>query len=110
MTKKLNAKAILQSLVVAVGPTDDWRGNCFALAAQAVTHGIVEGRAVYGTWRGPISEDSIFFEHQGEFVIHGWVNLPDGRICDPTRWVFEAVEPYIYIGKNDHYDEGVNKD
>lgn len=32
-----------------------------------------------------------------------------GRIVDPTRWVFEAVTPYIYCGPNDFYDEGNNQ-
>jgi hypothetical protein len=30
-------------------------------------------------------------------------------IIDPTRWVFEGVEPYIYVGRNDHYDMGGNE-
>lgn len=31
------------------------------------------------------------------------------RIIDPTRWVFEGREPYIYEGWNDHYDAGGNQ-
>ena len=29
-------------------------------------------------------------------------------MIDPTRWVFENVEPYLYLGPSDHYDEGNN--
>ncbi len=29
-------------------------------------------------------------------------------VIDPTRWVFEAVKPYIYVGPRDHYDPGGN--
>jgi hypothetical protein len=29
-------------------------------------------------------------------------------IIDPTRWVFEADFPYIYVGPSDHYDMGGN--
>lgn len=32
------------------------------------------------------------------FCRHGWVELEDGCVLDPTRWVFEHVEPYIYVG------------
>lgn len=31
------------------------------------------------------------------------------QIIDPTRWVFEGREPYIYEGRNDHYDAGGNQ-
>lgn len=111
MANKLNPKTILEALIKAVGPTDNWKGNCFALATQAVKRGFVEGDAVYGMWHGPIAKGS-FFEERGNqipFTNHGWINLPDGRICDPTRWMFENVEPYIYVGPNDHYDEGANR-
>lgn len=30
-------------------------------------------------------------------------------IIDPTRWVFEAALPYIYVGPSDHYDMGGNR-
>jgi|SRR5882757_11575299 len=108
---KPNAKSILKALIKTVGPTEQWKGNCFALATQVVRRGIVEGDAVYGMWHGPIAEGSFFEERHGSlpFTQHGWVNLHDGRICDPTRWVFENVEPYIYVGPNDHYDEGANR-
>jgi hypothetical protein len=32
-----------------------------------------------------------------------------GTIIDPTRWVFEARRPYIYVGRADHYDMGGNR-
>jgi hypothetical protein len=107
----MNPKSILRGLIEKVGPADTWKGQCFALATAAVKCGLVQGDAVYGMWHGPIAKKSYFYEHRGNlpFVNHGWVNLPDGRICDPTRWVFEAVEPYVYIGPNDHYDEGANR-
>jgi hypothetical protein len=33
----------------------------------------------------------------------------EARIVDPTRWVFEGVEPYVYEGPNDYYDMGGNR-
>lgn len=108
---KLDPNKILQGLVKKVGPTERWKGQCFALASQAVNHKLVPGTAVYGMWHGPIAKGS-YFEERGSqipFVNHGWVVLPDGQVCDPTRWVFENVEPYVYIGASDHYDEGANR-
>jgi hypothetical protein len=90
-------------------PLDDWKGNCFAIATQIVEKGLVEGRAVYGHWLGPVAKDS-FFAHRRKlpFIQHGWILLKDGRILDPTRWVFEATKPYLYVGEDDedYYDEG----
>ena len=33
----------------------------------------------------------------------------DVIIVDPTRWVFEAVKPYVYVGESDYYDMGGNQ-
>lgn len=92
-----------------LGPAKNWKGKCFAMASQAVKKKLVPrgSIAVYGHWTGPVHKSSMF---AGKPVIqHGWVLLPDGRVCDPTRWVFEHVTPYIYFGPADHYDEGGNK-
>ena len=92
-------------------PATEWAKCCFEIAAAFVERGLVDGVAVYGHWVGPVSEASVFRNASHEalgFVRHGWVVLPDGQVCDPTRWVFEAVEPYVYVGPADHYDEGGN--
>lgn len=69
-----------------------------------VEKGIVAGRAVYGHWTGPVAKGSIFF---GKPIIHhGWIEMPGNIIYDPTRFEFEQVEPYIFYGPNDYYDEG----
>jgi len=92
-------------------PVEKWEGNCYAVACQILKAGLVDGRAVYGAWYGDINTDG-YWKHRagGLFVRHGWIELPDGRILDPTRWSFEAVEPYIWIGPGDsrEYDEGNN--
>jgi len=74
-----------------------------------VKAGLVPGGvAVYGHWHGPRHPESVFHQPSKPFIRHGWIVLPDGQVCDPTRWVFEHVAPYIYIGPSDHYDEGGN--
>ncbi len=110
-SKPFDHKALLAAFILKIGPTENWKGQCFAVASQAVKEGLVPGVAVYGMWHGPVAKGS-YFEDRGKqipFFNHGWVVLPDGSICDPTRWVFENVAPYIYLGPADHYDEGANE-
>lgn len=93
-------------------PAAQWVSRCFEIASRFVQHGLVpEGSvAVYGHWRGPIAPGSHFDHGTGlPFVQHGWVLCPFGSVVDPTRWVFEGVEPYVYAGPADHYDEGGNE-
>ena len=88
-------------------PAAKWSGKCYAIAARLVELGAVTGHAVYGHFTGEVHPESCFAEraHHG-FIQHGWVILPDGRILDPTRWVFEAKKPYLYVGEDTEYDEG----
>lgn len=88
--------------------TEDWEGNCYAIACAVVAAGLVEGHAVYGSWHGRVNPEGYWSEQADRlWQRHGWVLLPDDRILDPTRWSFEAVEPYLWIGENDgNYDEG----
>lgn len=79
---------------------DTWKGNCFAVASQIIKHKLVDGVAVFGMWTGPIHRNS-FFQSRLGFTQHGWIVLPDDRVLDPTRWVFEAAKPYIYIGERE---------
>jgi hypothetical protein len=91
-------------------PVARWQGKCFVIASQFVERGLVRGVAVYGHWLGPIAPGSLFADKANMgFVQHGWVKLQNGQVCDPTRFVFEDVKPYIYIGPADHYDEGGNQ-
>lgn len=93
-------------------PTSDWIGNCYLIAHKIVESEIVDGRAVYGHWLGGVATMAPAFASRGRnpFVAHGWIRLPDGRVLDPTRWVFEAADPYLYVGTPGRcYDEGGNE-
>lgn len=91
-------------------PAERWVARCYEIASRIVEAGLVEGRVVYGHWLGPIDPKSVFGSKRAAgFCQHGWVILSDGRIFDPTRWVFEGKAPYLYAGPNDHYDEGGNQ-
>lgn len=90
-------------------PARKWAARCYEIASRIVEAKLCPpgSAAVYGHWLGPVAPGSHFDRGiRLPFVRHGWVLLPDGRVLDPTRWAFENVEPYLYTGPNDHYDEG----
>jgi hypothetical protein len=89
-------------------PLKDWPGKCHEVASAIVAAGLVEGVARYGHYRGKVAESSMFFGLS--IVHHGWIELDDGGVCDPLRWEFEGVEPYILFSWDedvlDEYDLG----
>lgn len=88
----------------AIGePARDWAGRCYEISCKIVDAGLVSrkrglgGEAVYGHWLGPVSPRSLFADRKAPFVQHGWIWIEShAMVIDPTRWVFEAKEPYIY--------------
>ena len=76
-------------------PTKYWPGNCYSIACGILRAKLIEGIAVYGHYYGPIADDSYF--EQRKFTHHGWIVTLDYTLVDPTRWVFEAVDPYIFV-------------
>lgn len=89
-----------------LGDPDTWVGNCHSIAC-ALLHEFpeaLEGAVTrYGHYLGDVDPGTHFYSRASKInlVNHGWLELPDGRIVDPTRWVFQAdVEPYIYCGPN----------
>lgn len=85
-----------------------WAGRCYEIAYRIVECELVEGEPIYGHYLGHVEPGTLF---AGRSIIqHGWILLPDGRIMDPTRWVFLGVDPFLYVGE-DHqdYDRGGNK-
>ena len=82
-------------------PAARWAGNCYGVAVTIFKAKLVPAKSHvrYGVWHGPIDAGSQFAGRA--FTHHGWIELPDGRIYDPTRFVFEGKPPYIWIGSND---------
>ena len=92
---------------IGIAPRE-WEGNCYSIACKITKAGLVEGIPRYGHWLGPVVSGSIFDKGM-PFVRHGWIEQENGMIVDPTRWVFEGVEPYIWSGLDDgNYDPGGN--
>jgi hypothetical protein len=110
-----------QTIATMIGtPNNDvnrWKGNCYCVASKMVKEDVLmtDCRAVYGHYLGPISSKSFFQNRRNmPFCQHGWIELPNGDIIDPTRWVFEAKEPYIALIDHmddvaEEYDEGGNQ-
>jgi len=99
-------------------PLEQWKGNCYTIACKIVKSGILsdnDARAVYGRYLGYISRGSMFATRKHlPFCPHGWIILCDQTVLDPTRWVFEALKPYmahinINTDKYIDYDEGGNR-
>jgi len=94
----------------------DWISRCHEIAERIRCAGLVAddtAKLRYGHWNGPISNACVVESWiSSPIVRHGWIEIPadDGQtIIDPTRWVFEAAPPYVYVGRNDHYDAGGNQ-
>lgn len=86
-----------------------WEGHCYEISSFLVQLGLApEGsQAVYGHWLGDVKPGTLFADRA--VIQHGWILCADGSIIDPTRWVFEGVEPYIWSGPvGPEYDRGGN--
>lgn len=96
--KPMNPKKLtVDRVVLETGrETSTWIGNCYAVSCAIIQHRLIEGEAVFGHYHGPIDRNSVLWT-RSSFAQHGWIICPDGTIVDPTRWVFEAVEPYIFV-------------
>jgi hypothetical protein len=103
--KAPSVKAIEKAIGV---PAREWPGRCHEIASAVVESGLVKGTAVYGHFLGSVDPRSKLYRPGAPFYRHGWIVIPKwGPIVDPTRWVFEAVEPYVWVGPADgDYDEG----
>lgn len=86
-------------------PRESMPSNCYAAACALVDLLGNGARAAYGMWSGQDVRHP-----DRDFHRHGWV-VHDGRILDPTRWVFEGKDPYIWKGAESSrdYDEGMER-
>lgn len=108
MVEKLTLAAVTRAMGA---PPPQWKGQCTAVCSHVLEAGLVEGDLIHGMWVGEFSPKGYFASraHMG-MTQHTWILLKDGvTIVDPTRWVFEAKRPYIFVSKDvltEPYDEG----
>lgn len=88
--------------------SEEWHGACSQLTHVAI-HVLGYGSYAYGHFLGDVDPNGHWTPNGMNIQRHAWVVLDGGRILDPTRWSFENVDPYIYIGQGDDYDEGGNQ-
>lgn len=100
----------LEQAAELAGPVDNWPGNCHGIALKLIP-GLPEGTVPqYGMYMGDIHPDSPFYPQRSVGTRHGWCRVGD-RIVDPTRWVFDAGVPSIFITSVDDpdYDFGMKR-
>lgn len=106
---ELTAEAVSETIGI---PVEEWPGNCYAISNAMVVAGVVDGIVQYGHWLGNVAAESLFAGRAIPFVCHGWIvvgSVEDEFVVDPTRYVFEGVEPYVFVGYNEgEYDAGGN--
>lgn len=88
-------------------PAEDWQGRCHEVACGMLEAKLVCGVERYGHYYGPVREG--YYRAGLPFYRHGWIEAAPGIVIDPTRWVFAACKPYIYVGPDDDYDPGGNR-
>lgn len=86
---------------------NEWIGRCHEIAVEIKNALKIPGVPQYGIYTGIIHNKSVFKGRP--FTRHGWIKLKDGRIFDPTRWVFDRpLTPYIWceFDHDNEYDIG----
>ena len=85
----------IADVAAAIGtPVDAWPGKCDHIVHAVLDAGLFPGaKARYGQYAGLVDKKSDLAA--SPWQQHGWIELQDGTVIDPTRWVFEAADPYI---------------
>lgn len=94
----------LESLIKL--PPEKWKGNCYAFARYLSP--MLGGKPIMGYWKGPKGKFFQSIDRWGkpnDPIGHGWLELQDGTVVDPVKWVFEDRDPYIFIGKDTNYSK-----
>lgn len=75
-------------------PVENWKGRCHEICTAIIDVKLIDGRAQYGLYLGPIHPDGYFGDRK--ICRHGWIMHENDSIVDPTRWVFENTDPYVF--------------
>lgn len=88
---------------LAVCPAEEWGGQCHGISMAIAP--AVGGLVQRGYYLGTI-EPGTYWAERGGLSQHSWVQLPDRRVLDPTRFSFKGGEPELWIGRDEGYDIG----
>ena len=91
---------------VVPGQLSEWVWCCDEVVDAMLGRNPSLGIRRDGVWTGPIRKtwgSPWSWRKMNGVPVHTWIETSDGRVVDPTRWVFEFAWPYVYVGINDHY-------
>lgn len=90
-----------EEIEAAVGdPVEEWDARCHEISAALAP--LVGGVVRRGYFTGEKKEGAYF---HGMFSQHSWIELPDGRVCDPTRHAMDLSPRWpLWIGDDADYD------
>ncbi len=91
-------------------PCGSWPTRCHEIAVAINRKLGLSWQECYGFYYGPVAEGGPF-DAGRPVQRHGWLKLPDRRVFDPTRWVFEQKLPYVFCAydNNGEYDLGMER-
>lgn len=67
---------------------DHWAGQCHGISSVLVDKGLVPGVVRRGYYLGDCAPNAYF---KSNFAQHSWIELPGGRVCDPTAHAFQLA-------------------
>ncbi|TLX15953.1 hypothetical protein [Rhizobium sp. MHM7A] len=111
-------KSLLPSIAqieASIGPAETWKGNCYGVAEALLNSGLLQPvidqfgliQATYGQYFGVVLEGNQFSDKP--LIRHGWLELEEGIVIDPTYWVFVNEEPELRVCGVEDYDMGARR-
>lgn len=106
-------KSLLPSvsqIEAVIGPSEQWKGNCYGVAEAILQSGLLQPvidrfgliQVTYGQYFGVVLSGNQFSGKA--FVRHGWLEIEEGIVIDPTYWVFVNEEPELRVCGIEDYD------
>lgn len=100
----------IQQIEVAIGPSETWKGNCYGVADALLNSGLLQPvidqfgmiQVAYGQYFGVVLKGNQFSDKA--LIRHGWLELEEGIVIDPTYWVFVNEEPELRVCGIEDYD------
>jgi ribosome modulation factor len=100
----------IAQIEAVIGPTENWKGNCYGVAEALLQSGLLQpvidkfgpAQATYGQYCGVVLSGNQFSGKP--FVRHGWIEIEEGIVIDPTYWVFLNEKPELRVCGVEDYD------